>query len=189
MKPTMRRSTRPAGGLRHRRRHRAGRPGPARPRRRHPTDAAGPAACRGDGAPDRARCRTAGGRLPERPHHGRHHRRPATPTPADFTGFGGLSVPGTVNPTGVPGIQLDGYFPDTSTFNTTHGWNHDAQFVIRLPRHWNGGLVVAGPPGHPPPVRQRRHHLRLRAGQGLRLRLHRQGQQRPDPLQGRSEAG
>ena len=73
--------------------------------------------------------------------------RPATPTPAGFTGFGGLSVPGTVNPASVPGIQLDGYFPDTSTFNTTHGWNHDAQFVIRLPRHWNGGLVVAGPPG------------------------------------------
>ena len=63
------------------------------------------------------------------------------------TGFGGLSVPATVNPSGVPGIQLDGYFPDTSTFNTTHGWNHDVQFVIRLPRHWNGGLAVAGPPG------------------------------------------
>jgi hypothetical protein len=67
--------------------------------------------------------------------------------PSAFTGFGELNVPGTVNPSGVPGIQLDGYFPDTSTFNTTHGWNHDAQFVIRMPRHWNGGLVVAGPPG------------------------------------------
>jgi hypothetical protein len=66
--------------------------------------------------------------------------------PSSFTGFGGLSVPGTKTPSGVPGIQLDGYFPDTSTFNTTHGWNHDAQFVIRLPRHWNGGLVVTGPP-------------------------------------------
>jgi len=65
----------------------------------------------------------------------------------DPNDFAGLSVPGTVNPTGVPGIQLDGYFPDTSSFNTTHGWNHDAQFVIRLPRDWNGGLVVAGPPG------------------------------------------
>jgi hypothetical protein len=65
----------------------------------------------------------------------------------EFTGFGGLSVPGAIKPAAVPGIQLDGYFPDTSTFNTTHGWNHDAQFVIRLPRHWNGGLVVAGPPG------------------------------------------
>ena len=65
----------------------------------------------------------------------------------EFTGFGDLSVPGTVKPAAVPGIQLDGYFPDSSTFNTTHGWNHDAQFVIRLPRQWNGGLVVAGPPG------------------------------------------
>ncbi|WP_346277369.1 tannase/feruloyl esterase family alpha/beta hydrolase [Pseudonocardia sp.] len=65
----------------------------------------------------------------------------------DPSDFAGLSVPGTVNPSGVPGIQLDGYFPDTSAFNTAHGWNHDAQFVIRLPRHWNGGLVVAGPPG------------------------------------------
>ena len=32
-----------------------------------------------------------------------------------------------------PGLQIDGYFPDTSTTNSTHGWNHDAQFVIRLP--------------------------------------------------------
>ena len=39
--------------------------------------------------------------------------------PSSFTGFGGLSVPGTMTPSGIPGIQLDGYFPDTSTFNTT----------------------------------------------------------------------
>ncbi|NVI88777.1 tannase/feruloyl esterase family alpha/beta hydrolase [Actinomadura sp. BRA 177] len=65
--------------------------------------------------------------------------------PADFAG---LHATGTRNPTGVPGIQLDGYFPDTSTFNTNNGWNHDAQFVIRLPDHWNGGLVVAGSPGN-----------------------------------------
>ena len=64
-----------------------------------------------------------------------------------FTGFGGLSVTNAPKPDPVPGIQLDGYFPDTSTLNTTRGWNHDAQFVIRLPQHWNGGLVVAGPPG------------------------------------------
>ncbi|AKU18606.1 hypothetical protein VV02_03560 [Luteipulveratus mongoliensis] len=64
--------------------------------------------------------------------------------PADWAG---LEAPGTTRPSGVPGIQIDGYFPDTSTFNTDHGWNHDSQFVIRLPDHWNGGLVVAGPPG------------------------------------------
>lgn len=64
--------------------------------------------------------------------------------PADWAG---LHPPGAVNPTGVPGLQVDGYFPDTSTANTNHGWNHDAQFVIRLPDRWNGGLVVAGSPG------------------------------------------
>ncbi|WP_119726872.1 tannase/feruloyl esterase family alpha/beta hydrolase [Thermomonospora amylolytica] len=63
--------------------------------------------------------------------------------PADWAG---LEAPGTVTPSGVPGVQIDGYFPDTSTTNTNHGWNHDSQFVIRLPKRWNGGLVVAGPP-------------------------------------------
>ncbi|WP_405680634.1 MULTISPECIES: tannase/feruloyl esterase family alpha/beta hydrolase [unclassified Streptomyces] len=64
--------------------------------------------------------------------------------PADWAGLtpAGLSVP-----SGVPGIQIDGYFPDSSTTNTNHGWQHDAQFVIRLPDRWNGGLVVAGSPG------------------------------------------
>ncbi|GGK68158.1 hypothetical protein Ppa06_28650 [Planomonospora parontospora subsp. parontospora] len=65
--------------------------------------------------------------------------------PADWAG---LHPAGAVNPTGVPGIQIDGYFPDTSTTNTNHGWNHDAQFVLRLPDAWNGGLVVAGTPGN-----------------------------------------
>ena len=105
--------------------------------------------------------------------------------PADF---GPLSVPGTINPTGVPGIQLDGYFPDTSTFNTTHGWNHDAQFVIRMPRDWNGGLVVAGPPGT---RRQYASDVIISdtvLGTGLRLRLHRQRQQRSDHLPGRGRA-
>jgi hypothetical protein len=63
--------------------------------------------------------------------------------PADWAG---LEAPGTVTPSGVPGIQVDGYFPDTSTTNTNHGWHHDSQFVLRLPARWNGGLVVAGPP-------------------------------------------
>ncbi|QZY30302.1 tannase/feruloyl esterase family alpha/beta hydrolase [Nocardioides coralli] len=64
--------------------------------------------------------------------------------PADWSG---LHAPGTRNPSGVPGIQVDGYFPDTSTSNTHHGWNHDSQFVIRLPDDWNGRLVVSGAPG------------------------------------------
>lgn len=63
---------------------------------------------------------------------------------ADWAGLtsAGLPVPG-----GVPGIQVDGYFPDDSTTNANHGWNHDAQFVLRLPDNWNGGLVVSGSPG------------------------------------------
>ena len=65
----------------------------------------------------------------------------------DVADWNGLHTPGTVNPTGVPGIQVDGYFPDTSTKNTNHGWQHDAQFVLRLPDRWNGGLVVTGAPG------------------------------------------
>ncbi|GLZ06250.1 hypothetical protein Acsp03_37160 [Actinomadura sp. NBRC 104412] len=65
----------------------------------------------------------------------------------DRTQWDGLHAAGTRNPSGVPGVQIDGYFPDTSTFNTTHGWNHDSQFVIRLPKRWNGGLVVSGAPG------------------------------------------
>ena len=59
----------------------------------------------------------------------------------------GLNATGTKNPTGVPGIQVDGYFPDTSTSNTNNGWNHDSQFVVRLPARWNGKLVVSGAPG------------------------------------------
>lgn len=65
----------------------------------------------------------------------------------DSADWAGLEAPGTVTPSGVPGVQIDGYFPDSSTTNPTHGWNHDSQFVIRLPGHWNGGLVVSGPPG------------------------------------------
>jgi hypothetical protein len=67
---------------------------------------------------------------------------------SDPAQWAGLQPAGARNPRGVPGTQIDGYFPDTSTLNATHGWNHDAQFVIRLPAHWNGGLVVAGTPGN-----------------------------------------
>ncbi|MEU8199217.1 tannase/feruloyl esterase family alpha/beta hydrolase [Microbispora amethystogenes] len=66
----------------------------------------------------------------------------------DQSDWSGLNSAGAVNPSGVPGTQIDGYFPDTSKGNTNHGWNHDAQFVIRLPERWNGGLVVAGSPGN-----------------------------------------
>lgn len=59
----------------------------------------------------------------------------------------GLHATGTVNPTGVRGVQVDGYFDDTSTTNDLHGWDHDSQFVIRLPKQWNGKLMVAGAPG------------------------------------------
>ncbi|MFJ6841488.1 3-hydroxybutyrate oligomer hydrolase family protein [Streptomyces griseoluteus] len=65
--------------------------------------------------------------------------------PADYAGLTPRDLPA---PTGVPGIQIDGYFPDTSATNTGHGWNHDSQFVIRLPDRWTGGLVVAGSPGN-----------------------------------------
>lgn len=61
--------------------------------------------------------------------------------------WNGLHAPGTANPSGVPGIQVDGYFPDTSHGNTNNGWNHDSQFVIRFPDSWNGGVVVSGAPG------------------------------------------
>jgi hypothetical protein len=62
--------------------------------------------------------------------------------------WAGLTSAGLPAPGPVPGVQIDGYFPDTSTTNTNHGWNHDAQFVLRLPRNWNGGLVVSGSPGN-----------------------------------------
>ncbi|MFE4534634.1 tannase/feruloyl esterase family alpha/beta hydrolase [Streptomyces scopuliridis] len=65
----------------------------------------------------------------------------------DSTDWSPLFAKGTQNPSGVPGVQIDGYFPDSSRLNATHGWKHDAQFVIRLPDRWNGGLVVTGAPG------------------------------------------
>ena len=66
----------------------------------------------------------------------------------DASDWGALHSKTTKNPSGaVPGIQIDGYFPDTSTFNNENGWFHDSQFVIRLPDAWNGKLVITGAPG------------------------------------------
>ncbi|HEX8104534.1 MAG TPA: tannase/feruloyl esterase family alpha/beta hydrolase, partial [Solirubrobacteraceae bacterium] len=65
----------------------------------------------------------------------------------DRSDWQGLAPNAQRNPSGVPGLQVDGYMPDTSTSNTTHDWDHDAQFVIRMPNDWNGKLVVTGAPG------------------------------------------
>lgn len=66
----------------------------------------------------------------------------------DMADQAGLTATATRSPSDVPGVQIDGCFPDSSRFNNTHGWQHDAQFVIRLPDRWNGGLVVTGAPGN-----------------------------------------
>ncbi len=52
---------------------------------------------------------------------------------SDRSDWGTLHSKESVNPAAGAGIQVDGYFPDDSTTNATHGWFHDAQFVIRLP--------------------------------------------------------
>jgi hypothetical protein len=62
--------------------------------------------------------------------------------------WAGLHAEGTENPTGVAGVQIDGYFPDDSRTNPTGGHDHDSQFVIRLPDEWNGKLVITGAPGN-----------------------------------------
>jgi len=65
----------------------------------------------------------------------------------DPSDWAGLTPTAQKNPSGVPGLQIDGYFPDTSKTNLTNGWSHDAQFVIRLPDAWNGKLIITGAPG------------------------------------------
>ncbi|MGH2968641.1 MAG: tannase/feruloyl esterase family alpha/beta hydrolase [Solirubrobacteraceae bacterium] len=65
----------------------------------------------------------------------------------DRSDWDGLHADDTRNPTGIPGLQIDGYFPDSSRTNAWKGRNHDSQFVIRLPDDWNGKLVITGAPG------------------------------------------
>ena len=58
--------------------------------------------------------------------------------------WAGLSAKEADNPSGVSGLQIDGYFPDNSHANTNNEHNHDSQFVVRLPDEWNGKLVITG---------------------------------------------
>jgi predicted esterase len=71
----------------------------------------------------------------------------ATSGHTDQSDWQGLTDADQHNPSGVPGLQVDGYFPDTSTTNNENGWFHDAQFVMRFPNRWNGKLVITGAPG------------------------------------------
>ena len=64
--------------------------------------------------------------------------------------WAGLNAKETNNPSGVSGLQIDGYFPDDSSTNTNNGYDHDSQFVLRLPDEWNGKLVITGASGNRP---------------------------------------
>src|SRR5918995_5388556 len=62
----------------------------------------------------------------------------------------GLNAKETDNPNEVSGLQIDGYFPDDSRTNTNNEYDHDSQFVLRLPDEWNGKLVITGASGNRP---------------------------------------
>jgi predicted esterase len=68
----------------------------------------------------------------------------------------GSRAQGTRPSRDVPGLQIDGYFPDDSSTTRARGnvygnkkYPNDSQFVVRLPNPvlWNGKLVVTGAPG------------------------------------------
>ncbi len=68
---------------------------------------------------------------------------------SDWEGGIALHALGTLNsPELVPGIQVNGCFPDDSTTNGNPACDHDSQFVMRFPDDWNGRLVITGPPGN-----------------------------------------
>jgi hypothetical protein len=87
-------------------------------------------------------------RPPHRRAKERHGQHPTTSRPPGGRrvrphrpgGVGRAAPRGRGEPERRPGRQIDGYFPDTSTINTDHGWSHDAEFVIRLPERWNAGV-------------------------------------------------
>src|ERR687897_321984 len=64
--------------------------------------------------------------------------------------WAGLNAKETDNPSGVSGLQIDGYFPDDSRTNANNDHNRDSQFVVRLPDEWNGKLVITGASGNRP---------------------------------------
>ena len=76
--------------------------------------------------------------------------------PGDYNALQAIETRNPAGPPGtnpIPGIQIDGYFPDNSTTNCSNNEDgfpcHDSQFVIRLPekQKWNGKLVITGAPG------------------------------------------
>ena len=72
--------------------------------------------------------------------------------------------------TAVPGLQISGWFASDPT--------HEARFLLRLPDNWNGKLVVAGTSSHAQRVQRRLCVERLRAAEGLRVRVAEQGRVR-----------
>jgi hypothetical protein len=86
--------------------------------------------------------------MPGRPYHGGYERdQTGHANPKDWAG---LNAEETDNPSGVSGLQIDGYFPDDSRTNTNNDHNRDSQFVVRLPDEWNGKVAITGASGNRP---------------------------------------